>query len=387
MLRHFAKSVHIALQCCVTFSIVLTSHAAGNQYLSAPAPGNVQARQGTVYSTIANPRADQIETANQTTTLRYDAASLLLAELEEPLKTQAQEAHIPTTTFKGAIAVVYPDLGEPYHGIFAKIIEGIEIRSKIRVRDFAIGPTVDVADLNTQLKRGGTKVVIALGRQGLQTASSLDRDIAVVVGGVLSVPIADQGRLSGISLTPDPGLLFSRLKNLRPGVKRVVVVYDPTRNDWLIKLARDAAKTHGLELIAYEARDIATAARLYEVAFAGADSRQDAVWLPQDATTVDEGAILPLVLKEAWNRGVPVFSSSFLHVKKGALFALYPDNLALGEDLANIALAILAGDPPKRGVQPLRSVQTAVNLRTANHIGLTIGYQQQRGFDYVFPEP
>jgi putative ABC transport system substrate-binding protein len=29
----------------------------------------------------------------------------------------------------------------------------------------------------------------------------------------------------------------------------------------------------------------------------------------------------------------------------------------------------------------------AVNLRTASHLGLNIGYQQQRGFDYIFPEP
>ena len=36
---------------------------------------------------------------------------------------------------------------------------------------------------------------------------------------------------------------------------------------------------------------------------------------------------------------------------------------------------------------PLREVHTAVNLRTANHIGLNISYQQQRSFDFVFPEP
>jgi putative tryptophan/tyrosine transport system substrate-binding protein len=181
--------------------------------------------------------------------------------------------------------------------------------------------------------------------------------------------------------------LFSRLKNLLSGVKRVIVVYNPQYNDWLIKIAREAAKAQGLELIAYEARDLASAARMYEVAFASAESRRDAVWLPQDATTVDETTILPLVLKESWNRNVPVFSSSFLHVKKGALFALYPNNLELGRTLASSALAVMAGDFRRRGVSPLREVQTAVNLRTASHIGLTIGYQQQRSFDFIFPEP
>ncbi|MFC6520414.1 ABC transporter substrate binding protein [Undibacterium arcticum] len=229
--------------------------------------------------------------------------------------------------------------------------------------------------------------MIALGRQGLKTASGLDRDIAVVVGGVLSVPETESRNLIGISLTPDPVLLFALLKKLLPGAKKVTVIYDPQHNEWLLKLAREAAKAQGLELVAHEARDLASAARLYEAAFATADSRFDAVWLPQDSTTVDEDTILPLILKESWNRGVPVFSSSFLHVKKGALFALYPNNVGLGHDLANFALGVLAGEPRKRGMSPLREVLTAVNLRTASHIGLNIGYQQQRSFDFVFPEP
>jgi len=93
------------------------------------------------------------------------------------------------------------------------------------------------------------------------------------------------------------------------------------------------------------------------------------------------------VLKESWNRNVPVFSSSFLHVKKGALFALYPNNIELGRSLANAALASVSGDSRWRGIFPLRDVHTAVNLRTASHIGLNLGYQQQRNFDFIFPEP
>lgn len=74
----------------------------------------------------------------------------------------------------------------------------------------------------------------------------------------------------------------------------MIVIYDPRHNEWLLKLARDAAKAQGLELVAQEARDLASAAHLYEAAFAAADSHHDAIWLPQDVTTVDEGTILPL---------------------------------------------------------------------------------------------
>jgi putative ABC transport system substrate-binding protein len=321
------------------------------------------------------------ESAADTPMLRLESTPIVLAALDAAPKRQ------DISDSKGAIAVIYPDIGEPYRSIFAKIIEGIQEQAKVAVSTYPVGPNSNPADLSAQLTRGGVKVVIALGRQGLKAASGLERDIAVVVGGVLSVPESESRNLAGISLTPDPALLFALLKKLLPGIKRITVVYDPQHNDWLIKLARDAAKALGIELVIREAHDLASAAHLYEAAFAAADSRLDAIWLLQDATTVDEDTILPLVLKESWSRGVPVFSSSFLHVRKGALFALYPDNLVLGRDLANTALSVLAGEPRKRGVSPLREVLTAVNVRTASHIGLNIDYRLQRSFDFIFPEP
>lgn len=322
----------------------------------------------------------RMERATGLEEVRHETWSVSLAEAGE-------QARRSDALVAGALAVVYPDIGEPYRSIFAKIVEGIEDTAKIAVRNYPVPANVDPADLNAQLKRNGTKVVIALGRQGLKAASAVDRDIPVVVGGVLTVPDADSRNVSAISLTPDPALLFERLKTMLPNVKRVLVVYDPRNNDWLIKFAREAARAQGLELVAYEARDLGTAARLYETAFAASDGKRDAFWLPQDATTVDETTILPIVLRESWDRNVPVFSSSFLHVKKGALFALYPNNVELGRSLANSALSAMSGQSRRRGVLPLREVHTAVNLRTASHIGLNIGYQQQRSYDFIFPEP
>src|SRR5471030_3135269 len=132
---------------------------------------------------------------------------------------------------------------------------------------------------------------------------------------------------------------------------------------------------------------VASGGSHYESACAGADSRLDALWLPPDATTVDESTILPLVLRESWERNLPIFSSSVLHVKKGALFALFPNNTELGRDLAKLATAVLGGEPQKHGVTPLRAVRTAFNWRTASHIGLNMDANQQRGFDFLYPEP
>ena len=286
---------------------------------------------------------------------------------------------------EGAIAVVYPDIGEPYRSVFTKIIEGIENRAKSPIVSFAVGAGMDSAALRSALKAKDVRVVIALGRQGMQAADGLNREFGVVVGGVVAVPEEEARELSVISLSPDPALLFAKLKSLVPMARRVHVIYDPRQNNWLIRLAREAARNLGLELVAQEARDLKTAVRLYKEILASANVERDVLWLPQDATTVEEGAVLPMVLQDAWERKLPVFSSSFGHVKRGVLFSLYPDNVGLGRNLAGSALGFLAsGEPTSRGVTPLKDVQTAVNLRTAKHLGLNFSSQQQRGFDLVF---
>lgn len=283
-----------------------------------------------------------------------------------------------------SLTVLYPEIGEPYRAVFAEIIQGIEEHSKAKVRGIALGG--DPGDLRATLKP--VKVVIALGRQGLRAADTLDAATGVVVGGVGAAPESGRGdHVSGISLTPDPALLFGLLKKLLPASRRVIVVYDPRSNEPLIRLAREAARAHGLELVALEASTLANAARIYEAQLAAADGRRDALWLPQDALTAEETTILPLVLKESWRRNLPVFSSSVLHVKKGVLFGVYPDNVQLGRDLATLALALQNGEPARGGVTPLRAVRSALNIRTAGHIGIQLVASQQRNFDAIFPLP
>jgi putative ABC transport system substrate-binding protein len=282
----------------------------------------------------------------------------------------------------GVLAVIYPDIGEPYRGIFEKIIEGIEDKAGATGVNYPVSDDTDIAGLKDSLRHQNAGVVIALGRQGMKTAMALGDGIKVVVGGVLTVPENEAPEIPVISLSPDPALLFARMKALKPGTKRVFVVYNPSFNGWLIKLAKDAASVQGLELVAYEARDLRSAVRYYEEIFAAAEGRSDVLWLPQDPTTVEENSILPLVLQKSWNQSIAVFSSNVSHVRRGVLFSLYPDNAGLGRSLAGLAQGILvSGEYGKRGMMPLRDVQSAGNLRTAKHLGIS-----QQSFDMTLPE-
>ncbi len=284
-----------------------------------------------------------------------------------------------------AIGVVYPDVSEPYRSIFTAIIQGINDRAKVPVVSFALAPSEDAASLRARLKAARIQVVIALGKQGMQVVESLRSEFGVVVGGVVTVPEEAATDRAIISLSPDPALLFARLKELSATVQRVHVVYDPRQSRWLMRLAQEAARQQQLELRAQEAYDLKTAVQRYQLILADADEAHDVIWLPQDPTTVDENVVLPLILRESWSRRLLVFSSSFAHVKRGVLFSLYPDNVGLGRNLAGSALYYLkAGQMQDRGLLPLQSVQIAVNLRTARHLGLQFSREQESAFNTVF---
>ncbi len=293
----------------------------------------------------------------------------------------------PGLTWAGdtPIAVIYPDIGEPYREIFEQIIEGIESNTDVPPIKYALRPNDDSADMVASLRQKNIKVAIALGRQGMKAAAALDSGIGVITGGVLNVPQNGVREALVVSLSPDPALMFSRLKSLMPSVKRIFVIYDPDINDWLIKLAAEAAQAQGLELAAYEAHDVRNAVKLYQEIFSKADNRTDAFWLPQDTSTVEEGSILPLVLQESWNQSIAVFSSNVGHVRRGALFSLYPDNVAMGKTLSRIAQNFLTTKAfDKLGMMPLRDVQISVNLRTAKHLGLNV--RNQQNFNQIIPE-
>ena len=292
---------------------------------------------------------------------------------------------IAQAEMSGGIAVIYPDIGEPYRSVFTQIIEGIQSKAKRHVDNFAVGPNLDVGALNNSLRSQNTKVVIALGRQGVKAASALDNNIGVVVGGVLTATENEVRNHQVNCLSPDPALLFARLQGLMPKVRRIFTVYDPRQNAWMIGLAKKAAKTQGLELVAYEAKDLPAAMHAYQAILADADSEEDALWLLQDSTTVEDSTVMPMVLQESWGRNLAVFSSSFGHVKRGVLFSLYPNNVELGRHLAVSALDFLSGgENESTGMIPLREVLMAINLRTAKHLGLNSSHPQS--FDIAFPE-
>ncbi len=309
-------------------------------------------------------------------TFRCLVASILLALL-------------PAPGFSGErpLAVIYPDVREPYQGVFQEIIAGVDEQSTRQVKTYVLSREYEQKALEAWLTGNNIGAIIALGRSGVNAAKSV-ADLVPVIGGALLLTPDPARRESGISLDTDPETLFEQLKALAPAMQRVHVIYDPLASAWLIDLARIAARHHGLELFAYPAEGMKQSARLYRDVLEKADPRNSALWIPVDAGTVDEKVILPLVLKESWDRSILVFSSNPAHAKRGALFSFYPDNVALGRRLATMAeQSISDGARFDPVIFPLRDVRIAVNRRTADHLGISITREQQQKFDLMFPAP
>jgi putative ABC transport system substrate-binding protein len=285
------------------------------------------------------------------------------------------------------IAVLYPDTAEPARIIFTNVIGGIETQDKNQVLALALKPDSKPDELASHLRVQGIKVVIGLGGQGVKQMQELGAGFKTVGGAVLTAPDSAEQQARIITMTPEPALLFAQLKKLRPDSKRVWVVYSQ-HSAWLMARARQAANAAGLELVAQEASDSVRALALYQTVLAQADPKSDALWLPQDRTTADEGVVLPMLLKQGEQKPLPIFSSSPIHVKKGVLFALMPDYAAYGSRLGELARHVLAGTGDSiPGVEPLIDCQIAINLRAAKQLGLVLSRNQVREYHYVYPEP
>lgn len=295
-------------------------------------------------------------------------------------------AAAPSPVVPVVIGVLYPDIPAPYREVFTQIVAGVRATPGIVVRRYPLEQDADLAVLRRWVRANGCRAVIALGRRGVAAARALDDPVPVIAGAVLITdPPADPG-LVGISLAPDPARLFARLRKLAPAVRRVAVVYNPTHSAWLIRRAREAARAQGLQLTAMGVSDLRAAVDQYRRIFEESDPGRLAVWLPQDPTTVDARSVLPLVLQAAWDRDVVAFSSNPAYVARGVLFALYPNNTAMGTSLGRMALRAARGEgpsPPR--LRLLHDLLIAVNLRTADHLGLAFTGRQVQGFDLLFP--
>ena len=292
-------------------------------------------------------------------------------------------AQIPAT------AIIYPDIREPFKSVFMNIIKGIGDSLGGNIETRALTDTDTATEVLAWTHQKNLRTVVTLGNQAYSMTDVLSRDFPVVIGAINMSPELLRSPHYGITLNPDPASLMKRLKSLAPGITRVLVVYHREQDAWMIEKAAKPAQELGITLQTSAVESLAEAANKYREIMNNQVSDTDALWLPQDSAVMDEQAMLPVILKEAWDKRLIVFSSNPSFVKRGVLFALYPDNYNMGRSLGDMARRTqtpgFRDDPAAQKLESLRDLLIAFNIRTAAHLGIKYSRDDLNNFDLVFP--
>ena len=281
---------------------------------------------------------------------------------------------------ENGIAVIYPDVPAPFNEIFKEILTGLDEAYQGEIQTLMLNKKDEPQKAIDWINASNPSAVIALASQGYAVAKEITGTRPVLVS---ALPISPSG-LSGISLIPAPSQLFSSLQELAPSVKNINVVYSH-RSEWLIPLAESEAQKRGFKLNAVKISTVKEALEAYNKMLAKFDIIRDALWIPLDPISGNEQVIVPNLLERSWEQNLILFSSKPAHVKRGALFTLFPNHVELGKSLIQMLQEEkdLATHPV---IKPMTNTQLAVNLRTAAHLGFEYKNQQKSQFHLTFPE-
>lgn len=278
------------------------------------------------------------------------------------------------------ILVLHPDLSAVYGPVFEEILSGIESAPGVEISTRVVTEQTSLAEITTFIQQRHFDGLIALGQSSHELGYRLKDQLPVVHGGLFLNPNGH----SGISLVGAPHQFYAALNSVAPQVKRVFTVYNEKNSGWLLDVARKEAAANGITLEAFAAHDVREAAQKFQVIMDRAKGPQDAIWLLLDNVVPDK-TVLPLVLDVAWRKKVVLFSNNPIHSKRGALFALFPDNARLGNNLIEMVLRQIRTDHQPT-VIPLNSLKVSVNERTATHLGLNYSIERLNQVDLVYSQ-
>lgn len=232
-----------------------------------------------------------------------------------------------------------------------------------------------------ELVAAGAKIIFATSTNAARAAQQATTVTPIVFAEVVGDPVkvglvrsfARPGaNVTGVS-TLSIELTSKRLelfKELVPGLKRVLLVYDPSDEDAIAAAQsyRTGARQLGLLMVEKtprtqdEAREVISRIQRSEV---------DGIVVSPSGTALNiPGAILETALRQH----VPTMFNATFWVERGALAGYGPDFYDSGRQAARLVVKILKGEKPADiPVEQNSQIDLAINLKTARALKLTIG--------------
>jgi putative tryptophan/tyrosine transport system substrate-binding protein len=229
-----------------------------------------------------------------------------------------------------------------------------------------------------ELVRHGVDLMIVVGGAAAAAAHGATSQVPIVfaggpdpVGAGLVKSFARPGgNVTGVA-DLEVELLAKRmdlLRELLPGLRRMLVVYDATNADAVAKLEAhwDAARRLGLTLVEKpahteeEARAAIAAARKADV---------DLMFAPRSLSLNIPGLILELAPRAS----IPTMFQDAFFVERGGLISYAANTYEVGRQAARLAAKILKGARPAEiPVEQPTKFDLVINMKTAKALGLTV---------------
>lgn len=254
-------------------------------------------------------------------------------------------------------------------GPYAQVVAGFSAEARASVDEVTLGEgAAAVEKAFKQLKESKPALVLAIGPAAAVGARRQFSDVPIVF---VMVPYfqkyeLDGQNVTGIALTSDLSLELSALKATWPQVKRVGVLADLRFSKKYLEDAATAAQGQGLALVPIDL----DSPQKVDRALAGAKGKVDALVVISDKT-VGNAAVVERLLAFAQDEKLPAVGMVPSLVGRGAVLALSPAPLAIGQQAGRLANRILVEkvDPGALAVASPEGVELHVDLAQAAKLG------------------
>jgi putative ABC transport system substrate-binding protein len=275
------------------------------------------------------------------------------------------------------LVIIYPEVREPFARVFEEVVRGAEEGYQQAVRRVPMADNQSPVDFVHVLDHRSP--VLVLGNRLARQVTEHNAERRLIIGAVNS----EYSNVFGITLIPNAEVIAEKLPVLVPVVKTVHIVTNAENSLLDLDRATEALSQQNINLSIHQAEDIRVAAGVYRDLMQTLDE-DDAVWILPKGSFVNN-TVLAILLQESWEKHFVVFSSNPIHVKRGALFSIYPNNYKMGLSLGRLAKTVVANNSPERQMQALEDIFVTLNERTSNHLGINLTDEKRAHIDLVLP--
>lgn len=174
--------------------------------------------------------------------------------------------------------------------------------------------------------------------------------------------------ITGISLNVPVSETLSQIRNLFPDAKKMGVLYDPRKSRIIVEEAVNMGKTLGFSM---SSQKVSSELALPD-AMRSVLHESDLLWIIPDSTIIKQDSI-DYIFFNTFEEHIPIITFSEDLLKEGALVAITPDYVFIGEQAGHLVLSVLSGKSPgSLFMQPAGKTRVIINQKIANKLGLKL---------------